>query len=61
MRFFFSLQDQNKLTNNRAYAALPHLDYRHAIIIEGCRFFQKRQKNRIPTLRVTNDSTITQS
>ena len=104
--------NQNKLTNDRAYAALPHLDYRHffcptkpdfmnfdyhqthvdgvqrfstsiacserrarrptkfagvcgfsadAIFMEGCRLFQKRPKNRIPTIRVTNDSTITQS
>ena len=27
--FTASLQDQNKLTNDRAYAALAHLDYRH--------------------------------
>ena len=28
---YFSLQDQNKLTNDRTYAALPHLDYRHGV------------------------------
>ena len=32
-----------------------------AIFMEGCRLFQKRQQNRILTLRVTNDSTITQT
>ena len=26
-----------------------------AIFMEGCSFFKKRPKNRIPTLRVTND------
>ena len=31
-----------------------------AIFMEGCRLFQKRPKNRIPTLRVMNDSIITQ-
>ena len=29
-----------------------------AIFMEGCRLFKKRPQNRIPTLRVTNDSTV---